>query len=83
MNNENQRGNEIYYVGVIDILQQYNTGKRLENFFKVRDFAFILIYFHLVINRDFNMIVNKLVLLTHNHMQNVLLDLWMKTYLKL
>ncbi len=30
-----ERGFEIYYVGVIDILQQYNTVKRAENFFKV------------------------------------------------
>lgn len=30
-----ERGNEIYYVGIIDILQQYNTNKRAENFFKV------------------------------------------------
>jgi hypothetical protein len=29
-------GNEIYYVGVIDILQQYNMRKRTENFFKVK-----------------------------------------------
>ena len=30
------RGNEIYYCGVIDILQQYNFSKQFENFFKVR-----------------------------------------------
>lgn len=30
------RGDEIYYVGVIDILQQYNMHKRGENFLKVR-----------------------------------------------
>jgi hypothetical protein len=28
------RGNEIYYVGIIDILQQYNTHKKAEHFFK-------------------------------------------------
>lgn len=28
------RGDEIYYCGVIDILQQYNLTKRAENFFK-------------------------------------------------
>jgi 1-phosphatidylinositol-4-phosphate 5-kinase len=28
------RGGEIYYCGVIDILQQYNMSKRAENFFK-------------------------------------------------
>lgn len=28
------RGSEIYFVGVIDILQVYNTSKRLETFFK-------------------------------------------------
>lgn len=31
----NTRGNEIYYCGVIDILQEYNISKRTENFFKV------------------------------------------------
>ena len=31
---DGQRGDEIYYVGVIDILQQYNLHKRAENFFK-------------------------------------------------
>lgn len=30
----NSRGDEIYYVGIIDILQQYNLSKRAENFFK-------------------------------------------------
>jgi hypothetical protein len=29
-----RRGNEIYYVGVIDILQQYNVQKRVETMFK-------------------------------------------------
>jgi hypothetical protein len=28
------RANEIYFMGIIDILQQYNTVKRVENFFK-------------------------------------------------
>ena len=30
----NKQGNEIYYVGLIDILQQYNNRKRGETFFK-------------------------------------------------
>jgi hypothetical protein len=30
-----ERGLEIYYCGVIDILQQYNASKKIENFFKV------------------------------------------------
>ena len=29
-----RRGDEIYYIGIIDILQQYDSRKRLENFFK-------------------------------------------------
>ena len=29
------RGNEIYFVGIIDILQEYNTGKRMETMLKV------------------------------------------------
>lgn len=32
------RGNEIYYMGVIDILQQYNTSKMIESLFKVECF---------------------------------------------
>lgn len=32
---DGSRGNEIYYMGVIDILQQYNVSKKAENFFKV------------------------------------------------
>lgn len=31
----NSRGNEIYYVGVIDILQQFNLRKKTENFLRV------------------------------------------------
>lgn len=31
----NQRGKYIYFVGVIDILQQYNTFKRIETIYKV------------------------------------------------
>lgn len=30
-----KRGDEIYFIGIIDILQQYNASKRLETFFKV------------------------------------------------
>eukprot|EP01035_Chromulina_nebulosa_P018924 gene18924-24731_t len=30
----NERGNEIYYVGIIDILQQYNGVKKIENLIK-------------------------------------------------
>ena len=30
------RESEIYFVGIIDILQQYNNVKRVENFYKVR-----------------------------------------------
>lgn len=26
--------NEIYYIGIIDVLQLYNTGKKMETFFK-------------------------------------------------
>jgi hypothetical protein len=37
-----RRGNEIYYVGIIDILQQYNIVKRTENFIKVTEFFFII-----------------------------------------
>lgn len=29
------RESEIYFAGVIDILQQYNNVKKVENFFKV------------------------------------------------
>lgn len=39
--NENggyQRGDEIYYCGIIDILQQYNMSKQAEHFLKVRSF---------------------------------------------
>ena len=32
--NGDSRGDEIYFVGIIDILQQYNLSKRAENFFK-------------------------------------------------
>lgn len=35
-----RRGDEIYYVGIIDILQQYNASKRAETFFKVRMIIF-------------------------------------------
>jgi hypothetical protein len=31
----NKRGNEIYFVGIIDILQEYNMGKRMETMMKV------------------------------------------------
>ena len=30
------RGDDIYFLGIIDILQQYNTNKRIETFVKVR-----------------------------------------------
>jgi hypothetical protein len=30
-----RRGDEIYFIGIIDILQQYNASKQLETFFKV------------------------------------------------
>jgi hypothetical protein len=33
---EGKRGDEIYYLGVIDILQQYNANKRMETIVKVR-----------------------------------------------
>jgi hypothetical protein len=33
---DNTRGPEIYYVGVIDILQRYNLRKRAETIIKVR-----------------------------------------------
>jgi hypothetical protein len=36
------RGQEIYYMGVIDILQQYNLHKRGENLIKVSAFPFPL-----------------------------------------
>ena len=32
---EGKQGDDIYYVGVIDILQQYNVSKKAETFFKV------------------------------------------------
>ena len=31
---DDSRGDEIYYIGIIDILQQYNLGKKAETFFK-------------------------------------------------
>ena len=34
-NPDGSRGNEIYYIGVIDILQRYNINKRAETLFKV------------------------------------------------
>ena len=33
---DGKRGDEIYYLGVIDILQQYNANKRMETLIKVR-----------------------------------------------
>jgi hypothetical protein len=38
------RGKQIYFVGIIDILQQYNTFKRAETFFKVLIYACIRLY---------------------------------------
>ena len=35
-NPDGSRGSEIYYMGVIDILQRYNINKRAETLFKVR-----------------------------------------------
>jgi hypothetical protein len=32
---DGKRGDQIYYIGVIDILQQYNASKRFETVFKV------------------------------------------------
>ena len=31
---DGSRGDEVYFVGIIDILQQYNSFKRAETFFK-------------------------------------------------
>lgn len=31
---DGSKGNEVYFVGIIDILQQYNSFKRAETFFK-------------------------------------------------
>ena len=36
---DNKQGGEIYYIGIIDILQQYNNHKKAETFFKVRLFS--------------------------------------------
>jgi hypothetical protein len=33
---DGKHGDEIYYIGIIDILQQYNFSKKAETFFKVR-----------------------------------------------
>lgn len=38
------RGNEIYFVGVIDILQEYNTSKRAETMIKVRCMLLLSIF---------------------------------------
>ena len=32
---DGRRGKDIYYIGVIDILQQYNASKQMETLFKV------------------------------------------------
>jgi hypothetical protein len=37
-----KRGDDIYFVGIIDILQQYNASKRAETFFKVHHSLFLL-----------------------------------------
>ena len=29
-----EKGNEVYYIGIIDILQKYNKRKKVEHFFK-------------------------------------------------
>merc|ERR1711879_6067 len=34
MNEDGTKGNEIYFVGIIDILQRYNQRKKVENFFR-------------------------------------------------
>jgi hypothetical protein len=40
-----KRGDEVYYLGVIDILQQYNANKRMETVFKVGfSFYFLCLY---------------------------------------
>ena len=37
---DGSRGDEIYYIGIIDILQQYNIGKKAETFFKASTINF-------------------------------------------
>lgn len=39
-----RRGDDIYFIGIIDILQQYNASKRMETFFKVRSFLFFCVF---------------------------------------
>lgn len=39
---DGKRGDEIYYLGVIDILQQYNSNKRMETLIKVGQKSFLL-----------------------------------------
>jgi hypothetical protein len=43
---DGKRGDEIYYLGVIDILQQYNANKRMETIIKV--FLLITCFFFLL-----------------------------------
>lgn len=40
-----KRGEEIYYLGIIDILQQYNASKRMETFIKVFNYILIIYLF--------------------------------------
>lgn len=70
-----KRGDDIYFIGIIDILQQYNATKRMETFFKVKScVCFFLSYllFLFLFLRVLLMIQHKLVLLIPYHMQNVL-----------
>lgn len=54
---DGKRGDQIYYIGVIDILQQYNASKRFETVFKVLNvhmlfmlyFSYVLMFFYLIL----------------------------------
>lgn len=41
---DEKRGEDIYFLGIIDILQQYNASKRMETFVKVASYAMTIVF---------------------------------------